>query len=102
MNSLKNMAKMEEEITVISSIYLSKLHNLIYSSNINSISTSLQYVHRVEEALSSLGEQDRVLINNDFIKPVKPQWWKSIYSSKCYDKLRYKAMSSFLMHFYGF
>ena len=101
MNSLKNMAKMEDEVSTISRIYRNKMTNITFLKH-SQLINSIRYIHRVDDALSSLDEEYRTLINNDFIKPCTPQWWKTIYTSKHYVTMRYKAVSSFLMHFYDF
>ena len=100
MNSLTSLAKMEDEVATISAVYLMKLCSLDLTNDSHALVKSYLYVHRVEEALSSLSEQCRELITNDFINPSSPKWWKSSYSSEYYLKLRYRAVDSFLMHFY--
>ena len=100
MDSLKSMAKMEDEVNVIASIYTYKLNSIFLYSN-HPLSTNIFYIHRVEEALSALDGHLQELIKNDFIDRQSPQWWKHLYPCEYYLKLRYKAVSSFLMHFYG-
>ena len=92
---------MEDEVNVIASIYNHKVFNIIHNTQSTFIPNNLLYVHRVEEALSALDGHLQELIKNDFINRHSPNWWKPLYPCKYYLKLRYKAVSSFLMHFYG-
>ena len=92
---------MEDEVNVIASIYTYKINSVIHNPKTTFIPSTIFYIHRVEESLSALDECLRELIKNDFIDHQTPNWWKSLYPCKYYLKLRYKAVSSFLMHFYG-
>ena len=100
MDSLKSMAKMEDEVNVIASIYTYKTHIIIHNLNENFITNNLMYIHRVDEALSALDGNLQELIKNDFFFHQTPNWWKHLYPCHYYLKLRYKAVSHFLMHFY--
>lgn len=101
MNSLKSMVKMEDEVGVIMSIYAKNILSVIDENNHSSIpKINLFYIHRVQEAFNALNEEERELINNDFLDTDSPHWWEPFYTSEQYLKLRYSSVSSFLMHFY--
>jgi len=100
-NSLKNMVKNEDEVIVIASIYVNIIDNILNFPHPNNLQKSFMYLHRVEEALSALDSKHRELIENDFIDRSHPEWWRNTYSCKSYLNLRYKAVGSFLVHFYG-
>lgn len=90
---------MEDEMSVIASIYVSKIKNSV-GINKNSLRNNIFYIHRVEETLSSLDRHLQELIKNDFFSRQTPNWWKPLYTCEYYLRLRYKAVSSFLKHFY--
>ena len=100
MNSIKSMVKMEDEVHVIASIYAYKTYSIIHNPNSTFMPNNLMYIHRVEEALCALDGHQQELIKNDFIDRHSPNWWKPLYTCEHYLKLRYKAVSSFLKHFY--
>ena len=99
MNSLKTMAKMEDEVGIIASIYVASIKYCFANTQCLQNKTPVLYIHRVDEALRLIGERHRQVIQNDFIFR-KSQWWKSIYSTKLYLAIRQVAVGSFLMHFY--
>ena len=101
MNSLKSMAKKEDEVVVITSIYVNIIDTILNFPHPKNLQKSFMYLHRVEEALNALENSHRELIENDFIDGSHPEWWRNVYSCKSYLNLRYQAVGSFLVHFYG-
>jgi len=93
------MAKNEDEVKIIASIYQASVNALYQRGSCFIMSKSIRYIHRVDEALNLLDERSRELIHNDFID-YKPFWWQPYYSNQLYLRMRAKAVGSFLRHFY--
>ena len=91
------------EISAKYSLYLNyltgKTSYILAMEDRNEREETIQFIGRVYKAFMSLKEEEKEIINNEFLLVRGCQWWVEKYSETEYKLLLFSSMSHFLKEF---